>query len=88
MDEFLDFMENHKELNMKCVYISGGAVAAHWLLPKNIPSYLLIGFSSYILLAWYDHYDMCSLKLSGRTLLHPLTASLKPPVDPATGLYT
>ena len=88
MDEFLDFMSKHKELNMKCVYISGGAITAHWLLPKNISSYVLIGFGTYIGLAWYDHYDYCSLKLSANTILHPLTASLKPPVDPETGLYT
>lgn len=88
MDEFLDFMSKHKELNMKCVYISGGAIAAHWLLPKNIPSYVLLGFGTYVLLAAYDHYDYCSLKLSANTILHPLTASLKPPVDPETGLYT
>jgi len=88
MDEFLDYMAKHKEINVKCLYISGGAVCAHWLLPKNIPSYLLIGFSSYILIAAYDHYNYCDLKLSANTILHPLTASLKPPVDPATGLYT
>lgn len=88
MDEFLDYMAKHKELNMKCVYISGGAITAHWLLPKNIPSYLLIGFGTYILLSYYDHFEMCSLKLSANTILHPLTASLKPPVDPETHLYT
>lgn len=88
MDEFLDFMSKHKELNMKCVYISGGAITAHWLLPKNISSYVLIGFGTYIGLAWYDHYNYCDLKLSAETILHPLTASLKPPVDPETGLYT
>lgn len=88
MDEFLDFMSKHKELNMKCVYISGGAITAHWLLPKNISSYLLIGFGTYLGISWYDHYNYCDLKLSSETILHPLTASLKPPVDPETGLYT
>jgi len=88
MDEFLDFMSKHKELNMKCVYISGGAITAHWLLPKNISSYVLIGFGTYIGLAWYDHYNYCDLKLSAETILHPFAAGLKPPVDPETGLYT
>jgi hypothetical protein len=87
MDEFLDYMVKNKELNMKCVYISGGAVAAHYFLPKNIPSYLLIGFSSYILLSYYDAYNYCDLKLSANTILHPLTASLKPPVD-SKGKYS
>lgn len=88
MDEFLDYMAKHKEINVKCLYISGGAVCAHWLLPKNIPTYVLIGFGTYIGLAWYDHYDMCSLKLSADTILHPFAAALKPPVDPETHLYT
>jgi len=88
LDEFVDFLQNHKEINLKCVIVSGGLITAHWLLPKNIPSYLFIGFGSYIALAWYDHYNYCDLKLSAKTILHPLTASLKPPVDPETGLYT
>ena len=87
MDEFLDIMVRNKELNMKCVYISGGAITAHWLLPKNIPSYLLIGFGTYVLLAYYDAYEMCDLKLSANTILHPLTASIKPPVD-SQGKYS
>lgn len=86
--EFIDFLQNHKEINLKCVIVSGGLITAHWLLPKNIPSYLFIGFGSYIALAWYDHYDYCHLKLSSKTILHPFTASLKPLVDPETGLYT
>jgi len=88
LDEFIDFLENHKEINLKCVVVSGGLILGHWLLPKNIPSYLFIGFGSYIALAWYDHYDYCHLKLSADTILHPLTASLKPSVDPETHLYT
>ena len=57
MSEFIDFLENHKEINAKCVIVSGGLIIGHWLLPKNIPSYLFIGFGSYIALAWYDHYN-------------------------------
>jgi hypothetical protein len=87
MEEFLDYLQHHKEINAKCVIVSGTLVAGHWLLPKTIPAYLLIGFGSYIALAWYDHYDMCSLKLSADTILHFTTASLKPPVDPETHLY-
>lgn len=75
------FNEKPFEVNMKCVIVSGGLITAHWLLPKNIPSYLFIGFGSYIALAWYDAYNMCDYKLSAGTILHPLTASVKPPVD-------
>jgi hypothetical protein len=88
MSDFIDYLEHHKEINAKCVIVSGGLIVGHWLLPKTIPAYLFIGFGSYILLAAYDHYDYCSLKLSANSILHPLTASLKPPVDPETGLYT
>jgi hypothetical protein len=87
LDEFVDFLQNHKEINMKCIIVSGGLILGHSILPKNIPSYLFIGFGSYIALAWYDHYNYCDLKLSAGTILHPLTASLKPPVDPETNLY-
>ena len=87
LEEFIDYMERHKEINAKCVVVSGGLILGHWLLPKNIPSYLFIGFSSYILLAYYDANNYCDLKLSANTILHPLTASLKPPVD-STGHYS
>ena len=85
--DLIDYLEKHKEVNMKCVYISGGAITAHWLLPKSIPAYLFIGFGSYLLLSYYDALNMCSLKLSANTILHPLTASLKPPVD-SKGFYS
>jgi hypothetical protein len=81
------FNEKPFELNAKCVIISGTLVLGHWLLPKDIPAYLFIGFGSYIALAYYDSYNMCDYKLSANTILHPITASLKPPVDPETGLY-
>jgi hypothetical protein len=35
----------------------------------------------YVALAWYDAYEMCDLKLSANTILHPLTAEVKPPID-------
>jgi hypothetical protein len=88
MSEFLDYMERHKEINIKCVIVSGGLITAHWLLPKSVPAYLFIGFGSYIALAWYDHYNYCDLKLSAETILHPIAAPFKPPVDPETQLYT
>ena len=81
------FNEKPFELNAKCVIVSGTLVLGHWLLPKDIPAYLLIGFGSYIALAYYDSYNMCDYKLSANTILHPITASLKPAVDPETGLY-
>lgn len=84
---FMDYMETHKEINAKCVIVSGGLILGHWLLPKNIPAYLFIGFGSYIALAYYDANELCDLKLSANTILHPLTASLKPPVD-STGRYS
>ncbi len=85
--EFIDFLQNNKQINLKCVIVSGGLITAQWLLPKKIPSYLFIGFGSYIGLAYYDAYNLCDLKLSANTILHPLTASLKPPVD-STGHYS
>lgn len=86
-DDFIEYMKNNKEINAKCVIVSGSLILGHMILPKTIPSYLLIGFGSYILLAYYDAYDLCSLKLSAKTILHPLTASLKPPVD-SQGKYS
>jgi hypothetical protein len=88
MGDFIDYLANHKELNAKCVIVSGGLIVGHMMLPKTIPAYLFIGFGSYIALAWYDHYNLCAKKLSAKTILHWTTASLKPPVDPETQLYT
>lgn len=88
MGDFIDYMARHKEINAKCVIVSGGLIIGHMMLPKTIPAYLFIGFGSYIALAWYDHYNLCAAKLSADTILHWTTASLKPPVDPETHLYT
>lgn len=69
------------EFNMKCLYISGGLALAHQVLPKGASGAVTVMILSYIGLSYYDAYEMCDLKLSANTILHPLTASLKPPVD-------
>lgn len=70
------------ELNAKCLIISGTMAYGYYNLPpKRDDIYWAIFFGSYIALAWYDSYNLCDYKLSANTILHPLTASLKPPVD-------
>jgi hypothetical protein len=69
------------ELNLKCLYISGGLAVAHQVLPKGVSGALMVMLLSYVGLAYYDAYEMCDLKLSANTILHPLTASVKPPID-------
>ena len=77
------------EINSKCLLISGSlAYGYYYLPPKDRLTFWSIFFGSYVALAWYDSYDMCSYKLSANTILHPLTASIKPKVDPKTNLYT
>ena len=75
------------ELNMKCLYISGGLAIAHQVLPKNVSGSVIVMLLSYVGLAYYDAYELCDLKLSANTVLHPLTAMVKPPVD-STGHYS
>jgi len=69
------------ELNLKCVYISGALVVAHQLLPKGISGGVAVALLSYVAISYYDALELCSLKLSAGTVLHDLTASVKPPVD-------
>ena len=69
------------ELNLKCVYISGGLAAVHQLLPKGISGAVAVMLLSYVGLSYYDALKLCDLKLSANTILHPLTADIKPPVD-------
>lgn len=70
------------ELNSKCLLISGSiAYGYYYLPPKNRVAFWSLFFGSYVALAWYDAYDMCSYQLSANTILHPITASFKPPVD-------
>lgn len=74
------------ELNAKCLIISGGlAYGYYYLPPKDSFTFWSLFFGSYVALAWYDAYDLCELKLSANTILHPLTASIKPPVK--DGVY-
>lgn len=76
------------ELNGKCLIISGAmAYGYYYLPPKNSSIFWSIFFGSYVALAWYDSYNMCDYKLSANTILHPITASIKPSVDPETNLY-
>ncbi len=70
------------ELNPKCLVISGSlAVGYYYMPPKRPEIFLSVLFGSYIALAWYDAYNLCDYKLSANTLIHPLTASFKPPVN-------
>lgn len=69
------------EFNLKCLYISGGLAVAHQVLPKGVSGAVMVMILSYVGLAYYDAYEMCDLKLSANTILHPLTASVKPPID-------
>ena len=70
------------ELNGKCLIISGSlAYGYYYLPPKDSKIFWALFFGSYVALAWYDAYDMCQYKLSANTVLHPITASIKPPVD-------
>jgi hypothetical protein len=77
----LGFNDKPFELNLKCIYVSGGLAVAHQLLPKGISGAVAVMLLGYVGLAWYDAYEMCDLKLSANTILHPLTASVKPPID-------
>lgn len=79
----LGFNDKPFELNLKCIYVSGGLAVAHELLPKGMSGAVAVMLLGYVALAWYDAYEMCDLKLSANTILHPLTASVKPPIDSA-----
>ena len=82
------FNDKPFELNGKCLIVSGGLAYSYYYLPqKDRLTFWSIFFGSYVALAWYDSYDMCSYKLSANTILHPITAAIKPPVDQKTQLY-
>lgn len=82
------FNDKPFELNGKCLIVSGGLAYSYYYLPqKNRLTFWSIFFGSYVALAWYDSYNMCSYKLSANTILHPITAAIKPPVDQKTQLY-
>jgi len=69
------------EVNMKCLYVSGALALAHEVLPRGVSGAVIVMILSYVGLSHYDANNLCSLKLSANTILHDLTASLKPPVD-------
>ena len=76
------------ELNAKCLIISGSiAYGYYYLPPKDRSIFWALFFGSYVGLAWYDAYEMCDYKLSANTILHEVTASIKPPVD-SEGKYS
>lgn len=75
------FNDKPFELNLKCLYVSGALAVGHEVLPKGIFGAVAVMLLGYVGLAYYDAYEMCDLKLSANTILHPLTASVKPPVD-------
>ena len=76
------FNDKPFEINAKCLLISGTlAYGYYYAPPKRSDLFWSIFFGSYIALAWYDSYNLCDYKLSANTILHPLTASLKPSVD-------
>jgi hypothetical protein len=69
------------EWNVKCIIVSGALTLGYLYLPsKRTDVALMVGFGSYIALAWYDSYDLCEWKLSPNTIISPLTASVKPAV--------
>ena len=80
MSEFTKYLVYDKEINVKCLIVSGGLASAVYYLPKDNDSFWAVFFASYICLAWYDHYALCDYKLSATTVLHPLTAFIKPAV--------
>jgi hypothetical protein len=82
------FNDKPFELNGKCLIVSGGlAYGYYYAQPKSSLTFWSIFFGSYVALAWYDSYNMCDYKLSANTILHPITAAIKPPVDQTTQLY-
>jgi len=82
------FQDRPFEVNPKCLIISGALAGLYWYLPPKNPwvvgGYLVGG---YVALAWYDEMYNCDTRLSANTILHDLTAAIKPAVDSATGVY-
>jgi UDP-N-acetylmuramyl pentapeptide phosphotransferase/UDP-N-acetylglucosamine-1-phosphate transferase len=73
------------EVNPKCLIYSGALAGLYWYLPPKQPvvvvGYLLGG---YVALAWYDELFNCDARLSANTILHDLTAMIKPAVVDGT----
>ena len=55
----------NRDVNIKCVMISGGVVGAYYLLPPdNLWIAVGLGFGTYIGIAWYDSYFQCEDRLT------------------------
>jgi hypothetical protein len=69
------------ELNAKCLVYAGGLAGLYWYLPPKRPA-VVVGYliGGYVALAWYDELYDCSDRLSANTVLHDLTAWVKPAV--------
>ena len=69
------------EFNPKCLVYSGALAGLYWYLPPKQPA-VVVGYlvGGYVALAWYDELFNCDARLSANTILHDLTAMIKPAV--------
>jgi hypothetical protein len=69
------------EINAKCLIYSGALAGLYWYLPPKQPV-VVVGYliGGYVALAWYDELYNCDARLSANTILHDLTAMIKPAV--------
>jgi len=69
------------EFNPKCLVYSGALAGLYWYLPPKQPV-VVVGYlvGGYVALAWYDELFNCDARLSANTILHDLTAMIKPAV--------
>ena len=83
MEGLLDRLYN-REYNAKCLAITGGVVAAYYILP---PDRLSIGAGiaifTYVGIAWYDNMYGCEDKLiSYDSFFTTITKPFKPGIGP------
>jgi hypothetical protein len=73
------------EVNPKCLIYSGALAGLYWYLPPKQPV-VVVGYliGGYVALAWYDELYNCDSRLSANTILHDLTAMIKPAVVDGT----
>jgi hypothetical protein len=73
------------EINAKCLIYSGTLAGLYWYLPPKQPV-VVVGYliGGYVALAWYDELYNCDSRLSANTILHDLTAMIKPAVVDGT----